>query len=84
MKMITPLLGGLASGERMPDREWLPSDRRTENPGIRKEQEELRIDSWIQVNGIGREKSKVNGWDERKCSNSVLLTRRPQHSIEEP
>ena len=52
----------------MPDREWVRSDRRAENPGIRKEEDELRLDSWIQIRSIG--------WDERKCESLVLLTRR--------
>ena len=42
----------------MPDREWVQSERRTENPGIRKEEEELRLDSWMQIRSIE--------WDERK------------------
>ena len=35
----------LPSGERMPDREWVRSECRAENPGIWKEEEELRLDS---------------------------------------
>ena len=45
------------------------SERRAENPGIQKEEEELRLDSWI--------KMRLTGWDERKWSSSVLLARRP-------
>ena len=57
-KMTTPLLACVASGERMPDREWVQSERRAENPGIRKKEEELRLDSWMQI--------RSTGWDERK------------------
>ena len=48
----------MVSGVRMPDREWVRSERRAENPGIRKEEEELRLDSWMQI--------KSTGWDDRK------------------
>ena len=53
----------------MPDREWVQSERRAENPGIRKEEDELKLDSWIQI--------RSTKWDERKCSSSVLLAGRP-------
>ena len=52
-KMMTPPLVCVALGERMPDREWVPSDRRAENPGIRKEEDELRLDSWMQIRSTG-------------------------------
>ena len=39
--------------EKMPHREWEQSDRRAENLGIRKEKDELRIDSWIHVRSTG-------------------------------
>ena len=42
----------------MPDREWVRSEPRAENPGIRKEEDELGLDSWIQI--------RSTGWDERK------------------
>ena len=42
----------------MPDREWVRSERRAENPGIRKEEDELRLDSCMQI--------RSTGWDERK------------------
>ena len=29
----------------LPDREWVQSERRAENPGIRKEENEIRLDS---------------------------------------
>ena len=67
--MRTPPLACLASGGRMPDREWVRSQRRAENAGIRKEEDELRLDSWIQI--------RSTGWDERKWSISVLLARKP-------
>ena len=57
-KMMTPPLACVASGKRMPDREWVRSERRVENPGIRKEEDELRLDSLIQI--------RSTGWDERK------------------
>ena len=47
--MMTPLLACVVSGERMPDRECLQSDRRAENAGIRKEEDELRLDSWKKI-----------------------------------
>ena len=34
---------------KIPDWEWVPSDRRAENPGIRKEKDKFRLDSWIQI-----------------------------------
>ena len=57
-KMITPPLACVASGERIPDREWVQLERRAENPGIWKEEDELRLDSWIQI--------RSTEWDERK------------------
>ena len=42
---MTPPLACVSSGERMPDQEWGRSDRRAENPGIRKEEDELRLES---------------------------------------
>ena len=45
---MTPL-ACVTSGERMPDREWVQSDRKAENPEIQKEEEESRSDSWIQI-----------------------------------
>ena len=69
MKVTTPPLACVASGERMPDWEWVRSECRAENPGIRKEEDELRLDSWMQI--------RLAGWDERKWSGSVLLAQRP-------
>ncbi len=57
----------------MPDREWVRSDRRVENPGIRKEEDELRLDFWTQI--------RSTGWDERKCSSLVLVARLETASI---
>ena len=48
-KMTTPPLACVVSEERMPDREWARSERRAENPEIRKEEEELRLDSLMQI-----------------------------------
>ena len=42
--MMTPPLVCMASGERMSDWEWVQSERRAENPGICKEEDEL---DWI-------------------------------------
>ena len=53
----------------MSDRERVRSERRAENRGIRKEEDELRLDSWIEI--------RSTGWDEEKCSSSVLLAQRP-------
>ena len=58
MKMTTPPLACVASEERMPDRDWVRSERRAEDPGVQKEEEELRLDSWMQI--------RSTGWDERK------------------
>ena len=58
MKMMKPPLACVASRERMPDREWMRSERRAENPGIQKEEDELKLDSWIQI--------RSTEWDERK------------------
>ena len=51
--MMTPPIACVASGKKMPDREWVQSDRRTENPGIRKEEDELKLDYWIQIWSTG-------------------------------
>ena len=68
-KVRTSPLACVVSEERMPDRELVQSERRAENPGIRKEEDDLRLDSWMQI--------RSTGWDERKWSSSVLLARRP-------
>ena len=47
--MMTPPLESVTSAEKIPDREWVSSDRRAENPGIWKEEDKLRLDSWIQI-----------------------------------
>ena len=57
-KMMMPLLACVASGKRMPDQEWVRSEHRAENPGIRKEENELRLDSSMQI--------RSTGWDEKK------------------
>ena len=51
--MMTPPLASVTSVEKIPDPEWVPSDRRAENPGIRKEGDEVRLDSWIQIRSTG-------------------------------
>ena len=73
--LTTPQLACVASEERMPDREWVRSKRKAENPGIRKEEDELRLDSGIQGRpGETRESEVV------QCS----LLEDLQHSIGEP
>ena len=47
--MMTPPIASVTLVEKIPDRERVPSDRRAENPGIRKEEDKLRLDSWIQI-----------------------------------
>ena len=67
--MMTLPLAYMASGERMPDREWVRLKRRVENPGIRKEEEELRLDVWMQIEELRLDswmKIRSTGWDERK------------------
>ena len=49
MKMMMLPVACVASGERLPDREWVQSDRRADNPVIWKEENELRLHSWIQI-----------------------------------
>ena len=51
--MMTPLLASIVLGERMPDREEVQSDRRAKNPGVRKEENELRLDFWTQIKSTG-------------------------------
>ena len=67
--MMTSPVACVAARERMLDWKLVQSDRRAENPGIRKEEDELRLDSWIQI--------RSTGWDERKSSSSMLLAWRP-------
>ena len=52
-KMMTLPLACVASGKRIPYREWVRSNCRTENRGIQKEEDELRLDSWIQKQSTG-------------------------------
>ena len=60
----------------MPDWELVRSERRAKNPGIRKEEEELKLDSWMQIKRLdGTKESEVV-----QCSWLGDL----QHSIEEP
>ena len=53
MKMMTPSLVSVTSVEKIPDREWVPSDRRAENPGTQKEEDKFKLDSWIQIRETG-------------------------------
>ena len=52
-KMVTSPLACVVSRERMPDREWVRSERRAENPRIRKEEDELRLNTWMQIRSTG-------------------------------
>ena len=58
MKIMTPPLAFVASRERMPDQEWVRSERKAENPRTWKEEDELRLDFWMQI--------RSTGWDKRK------------------
>ena len=42
----------------MPDQEWVRSERRAENAGSQKEEDELILDSWIQIRSTGLDKRK--------------------------
>ena len=48
-KMMTPPLASVTSVDKIPDGEWASSARRGENPGIRKEEDKLRLDFWMQI-----------------------------------
>ena len=52
-KVMMPPLTCVALRERMPDREWVQSERRAENQGIQKKKDELGLDSWIQIRSTG-------------------------------
>ena len=52
------------------------SERRAENPGIRKEENELRFDSWIQIRSMG--------WAKKSVVVQCSWLEDRQHSIEEP
>ena len=43
-KIMMLLVVCMASQERMPDQEWVRSERRVDNPGIQKEEDEIRLD----------------------------------------
>ena len=57
--MMAPPLASVTSVEKIPDRESVPSDRRAENPGIRKEEDKFKLDSWIQIRVNGMRRNKV-------------------------
>ena len=52
-KMMTPSLASVTSVEKIPHREWVPSDRRAANPGTRKEEDKLKLDSCTQIREMG-------------------------------
>ena len=41
--MMTLPLACVTSRDKMPDREWVRSNRKAKNPGIRKEEDKLRL-----------------------------------------
>ena len=57
-KMMTPPLACVVSEERMPDREWVRSERKAENPGIRKEELKIGFLDTDKVDRMGRKKMK--------------------------
>ena len=73
---MTPPLASETSVEKIPDRESVRSDRRAENPGIRKEEDKLRLDSWVEI--------RSTGWDKIKCSSPVLLVGDPSIPLKNP
>ena len=56
-KMMTLPLACVASGERMPDREWVQSERRAENPE-RERRVRIRFLYADKVDWMGQEKVK--------------------------
>ena len=48
-KMMTLPRACGSLGERMTDREWVRSEGTADNPGIQKEEDELRLDSRIHI-----------------------------------
>ena len=53
-KMMTPPpLARVVSGERMPDWECVRPNRRAENSGIWIEEDELKLDSWMEIRSAG-------------------------------
>ena len=51
--MMTLRLASVTSVEKIPDREWVPSDLKAKNSGKRKEEDKFRLDSWIQIKETG-------------------------------
>ena len=51
--MMTPPLASVTSVEKIPDREWVASDRRAENPEIQKEEDKFELASWVQIRETG-------------------------------
>ena len=50
----------------MPDREWVRSDRSAESSRIRKEEDDGRLDSWIQMQSTKQdEKKKFSATDSK-------------------
>ena len=58
-KMTTPPLACMVHQRKAWSRPGAgPPERRAENPGIQKEEDELRLDSWTQIRSTGRDKRK--------------------------
>ena len=57
-QIMTLPLACIALRERMPNQECVQSERRGENPEIRKEEDELRLDSWMQIRSTGSDERK--------------------------
>ena len=57
--MMTAPLASVTSVEKIPDREWVPSDRRAENPEIWKEEDKFELDSWDTNKGNGMRRNIV-------------------------
>ena len=72
--MMTPPLACMVSKKKNAKLGVGAISCRAENLG--KEEDELRLDSWIQIRSTRQ--------DKIKCSSSVLLAQRHQHSIKKP
>ena len=58
-RMTTPPLACVASRKRKPDREWVRSERKTENPGIQERGRSVEV-GFLNANKVNRmERKKV-------------------------
>ena len=78
MKMMMLSLVCMASRERMSDWEWVRSECRAETPGIRKEEDELRLDSWIQIWSTGWKLNKVKQFSAPSLKTSSIPLKNPE------